>query len=80
MSKKCCKSYKEGKACKKCPRFRDWNYLVSWKPAQLRKPGERQNVLRIPFLFAQVSRENHAVGAGSSASTRTCHTAELWIE
>jgi len=34
VSKKCCKSYKEGKACKKCPRFHDWNYLMSWKPAQ----------------------------------------------
>ena len=26
---------------------------------------------------AQVSRENHAVGAGSAASSRTCQTAEL---
>ena len=34
VSKKCCKSYKEGKACKKCPRFHDWNYLMSWKPIQ----------------------------------------------
>ena len=35
MSKKCCKSHQEGKACKKCPRFRDWNCLMSWKPVQL---------------------------------------------
>jgi hypothetical protein len=35
VSKKCCKSYKEGKACKKCPRFRDWNYLMSWTPVRL---------------------------------------------
>jgi hypothetical protein len=34
VSKKCCKSYREGKACKKCPRFHDWNYLMSWKPMQ----------------------------------------------
>lgn len=34
MSKKCCKSYKEGKACDKCPRFRDWNYLMSWNPVE----------------------------------------------
>ena len=32
MSKKCCKSYKDGEACKKCPRFRDWNYLMNWEP------------------------------------------------
>ena len=42
MSKKCCKSYKEGEACKKCPRFRDWNYLMSWKPVQLQPQNDRR--------------------------------------
>lgn len=37
MSKKCCKSYKDGKACKKCPRFKDWNYLMTWEPERLER-------------------------------------------
>jgi len=51
VSKKCCKSYKEGKACKKCPRYRDWNYLMSWKPVQL----EPQNDGRGEWLKGSLS-------------------------
>ena len=51
MSKKCCKSYKEGEACKKCPRFRDWNYLMSWQPVQL----EPQNQGRAEWLKDSLS-------------------------
>lgn len=34
MSKKCCKSYKKDKACKKCPLLRDWYHLMNWNQVQ----------------------------------------------
>ena len=77
MSKKCCKSYKEGKACKKCPRFRDWNYLMSWKPIQL----EPQNDGRGEWLKGSLSscetqlRESRPLDARPAANTPICLTA-----
>ena len=67
MSNKCCKSYKEDKACKKCPRFRDWNYLMSWTPAQLDpQNGRRGEGLNL----------SSPCDTGIAANTRTCLTAK----
>jgi len=55
VSKKCCKSYKEGKACKKCPRFHDWNYLMSWKPIQP-EDGGRGEWLQSPLSSCETQR------------------------
>src|SRR5258706_10815106 len=55
VSKKCCKSYKAGKACKKCPRFCDWNYLMSWKPVQP-EPGSAKREMPANFLPSSETR------------------------
>jgi hypothetical protein len=62
VSKKCCKSYQEGKACKKCPRFRDWNYLMSWTPVQLDpQNGGRRNGLSLSLSYQTQLSESRRV-------------------
>lgn len=62
MSKKCCKSYKEGKACKKCPRFREWNYLMSWKPVQFDpQDGRTGDGLSLSFPYETQLSESRRV-------------------
>ena len=74
MSKKCCKSYKEGKACKKCPRFHDWNYLMSWKPTTNPKTSEWENGYRVPFRLVRRAARIMSLEAGHSANPRSCLT------